>query len=179
MVTTINSTVTTEVESRTSESEPQSASAPSPSSLDAFEGVGYGLSVPSGWFHDEVDEFSSEGGFYTNIWREPRDPESTYVRVDGGNAEPAADPISASEGLVNQLREASDYREYFYGPELLDGRETARWVFSIDGDKRVDYFFTECGQGLAVVGSTVPARFPELQPMFRSVAKSAAVHCGP
>jgi hypothetical protein len=144
--------------------------------LSTFEGSDYGLLVPDGWVHDEV-EVPSEAGFRTNIWREPNDPEDTYIRVDGGNSEPAPDPVAASEGLVEQLREASDYTEYFYGPEVLDGRETARWVFSIDGDKRVDYFFLECGRGLAIVGSTFPSRFPEFAPMFRAVAASARIDC--
>ena len=179
VVKTLNSTVTTEVEpsDRNEGDQAQTARSQSLSGLGPFEGIGYSIAVPNGWDHDEADVFSNEGGFYTNIWREPSDPENTYIRVDGGNRELAPDPISASEDLVNQLREASDYREHFYGAELLEGRETARWIFSIEGNKRVDYFFTECGQGLAVVGSTLPARFPELQPMFRSVAASAYVNC--
>jgi hypothetical protein len=144
--------------------------------LSTFEGTDYGLLVPDGWIHDEI-EVLSEAGFRTNIWREPSDPEGTYIRVDGGNSESASDPVAASEDLVEQLRESSDYTEHFYGPEVLDGREAARWVFGIDGDKRVDYFFLECGRGLAVVGSTFPARFPEFAPMFRAVAASARIDC--
>jgi hypothetical protein len=179
VVKTLNSTITREAEQgNANKGDPAQASrSQDVPGLGPFDGIAYGLEVPVGWDHAEADVFSSEGGFYTNIWRDTSDPENTYIRVDGGNREPALAPMAASESLVDQLREASDYREYFYGPELLQGRETARWVFGIDGNKRVDYFFTECGRGLAVVGSTLPVRFPELQSMFRAVAASAYVDC--
>lgn len=179
VVKTLNSTITREAEQTGANEGDQGQASRSQSvpGLGPFGGIAYSLEVPNGWDHDEAEAFSSDGGFYTNIWRDTSDPENTYIRVDGGNREPASDPMAASESLVDQLREASDYREYFYGPELLQGRAAARWVFSIDGNKRVDYFFTECGRGLAVVGSTLPARFPELQPMFRAVAASAYVDC--
>lgn len=179
VVKTLNSTITREAEQAGADDGGQARASRSQSvpGLGPFGGIAYSLEVPNGWDHDEAEVFSSEGGFYTNIWRDTSDPENTYIRVDGGNREPAPDPMAASESLVDQLREASDYREYFYGPELMQGRETARWVFSIDGNKRVDYFFTECGRGLAVVGSTLPVRFPELRPMFRAVAASAYVDC--
>jgi hypothetical protein len=179
VVKTLNSTITREAEQgNANKGDPAQASrSQDVPGLGPFDGIAYGLEVPIGWDHAEADVFSSEGGFYTNIWRDTSDPENTYIRVDGGNRESAPAPMAASESLVDQLREASDYREYFYGPELLQGRETARWVFGIDGNKRVDYFFTECGRGLAVVGSTLPVRFPELQSMFRAVAASAYVDC--
>lgn len=46
------------------------------------------------------------------------------------------------------------------GPDYKEGREAARWVYELDGDKRADYFFVTCGQGIASVGSTRPERYP-------------------
>lgn len=183
VVKTLASTVTEEVkpqeeevrQTQVPERQPAAESAGLPG-LIGFEGTSYSVLVPDGWIHDEV-EVLSDAGFRTNIWREPNDPEDTYVRIDGGNLESAPDPVTASEDLVEQLRQADDYTEHSYWPEIVQGREAARWVFSIDGDKRVDYFFIECGRGLAMIGSTAPTRFPELAPMFRAVAASARIDC--
>lgn len=83
-----------------------------------------------------------------------------------------------SEPLVEEVRQSPGYREISYGPDFKEGREAARWIYEIDGDKRADYFFVNCGQGLASVGSTAPDRYPELASMFRAVAFSALPFCG-
>lgn len=144
--------------------------------LTLYTGVAYSIDVPMHWIHDEEDELSEEG-FYTNRWRDPTDPDNTYVRSDGGNPARVSDPVAISEGLVEQVRQAEGYYEYSYGPEMLEGRETARWVYELEGDTRVDYFFVECGKGLAVVGSTSAERFESLAPTYRAIASSAKVYC--
>jgi hypothetical protein len=118
----------------------------------------------------------SSEGFYTNKWFDPEEP-ATYIRADGGNPYSAGDLVEGTRGFV-EANEAAGYETVFYGAERLEGRPAARWVFLDEGDKRSDYFFTECGRGLAVVGSAPKARFLKVQQLFREVAASAHLHCG-
>jgi hypothetical protein len=110
--------------------------------------------------------------YYENLWREAGDPENTFIRIDGGNLVSVGSPSAASEGLVEEVRQDPEYREISYAPDYKNGREAARWVYELDGDKRADFFFVECGRGLASVGSTTPSRYPELAATFREVAFS-------
>lgn len=150
------------------------SSAPLPG-LEAFEGIAYSGLAPVGWEHELVDKPVSN--YYENVWREPSDPESTFVRVDAGNPVEGESPMAISEPLVEEVRQVSGYREISYEPDFKEGREAARWIFELDGDKRADYFFVTCGVGVASVGSTSPDRYPELAPMFREVAFSMMPHC--
>jgi hypothetical protein len=156
------------------EAEPPSTAA---SDIEAalFEGAAYSVVVPSDWQHRVSDVRSSEG-FYTNKWFDPEEPD-TYIRVDGGNPYSSGDLVEGTRGFV-EANEAAGYETVFYGADHLEGRPAARWVFLDEGDKRSDYFFTECGRGLAVVGSTPEARFAEMQQLFREVAASARLYCG-
>lgn len=152
--------------------------APGPSSLpglEAFEGIAYSGLAPVGWEHELVDKPVSN--YYENVWREPSDPESTFIRVDAGNPVEGESPMAISEPLVEEVRQVSGYREISYELDFKNGREAARWVFELDGDKRADYFFVTCGVGVASIGSTSPDRYSELAPMFREVAFSMLPHC--
>jgi hypothetical protein len=140
-----------------------------------FEGSAYSIAVPSSWEHRIDDERSSEG-FYTNKWFDPEE-EETYIRSDGGNPYESGDLVEGTREFV-EANEAAGYETIFYGADTLEGRPAARWVYLAEGDKRSDYFFTECGLGLAVVGSAPPERFPEMQQLFREVASSAHLYCG-
>ncbi len=143
--------------------------------LEPFTGLAYPGIAPRGWEQELVDEPVTD--YYENLWRDPSDPENTFIRIDGGNPESIESPFAASEGLVEEVRQSPGYQEISYGPDFKGGREAARWIYEIDGDKRADYFFVECGQGLASVGSTSPERYPELAAMFREVAFSTYVYC--
>lgn len=140
-----------------------------------YEGAAYSIVVPAGWDHRVVDERSSEG-FYTNKWFDPEEP-ATYIRSDGGNPYSSGDVVESTREFVAQ-NEAAGYETVFYGADNLEGRPAARWVFLDEGDKRSDYFFSECGLGLAVVGSAPKARFAEMQQLFRESASSARLYCG-
>ncbi len=140
-----------------------------------YEGVAYSILVPSNWEHEIVDERSSEG-FYTNKWFDPEEP-ATYIRSDGGNPFPGGDLVEETRDYVAQ-NEAAGYETIYYGADLLEGRPAARWVFLDEGDKRSDYFFAECGLGLAVVGSAPKSRYFEMQQLFRESASSAHLYCG-
>src|SRR4051812_27555974 len=122
-----------------------------------------------------VDERVTD--YYENLWRDPSDPESTFIRIDGGNPVSNESPMVMSEGLVEEVRQDLEYREISYASDYKGGREAARWVYELDGDKRADYFFVSCGQGLASVGSTTPERYPELAAMFREAAFSTWTFC--
>lgn len=147
----------------------------SASILERFDGRAYSGLAPVGWNHELIDKPVSN--YYENVWREPEDPESTFIRIDGGNPASSESPFAVSEPLVEEVRQDPEYREISYGPDYKGGREAARWVYELDGDKRADYFFVTCGQGIASVGSTSPERYPELAAMFREVAFSTLVAC--
>lgn len=162
-------------ESQTSTNE-RSARATSLPGLEDFSGVAYRGLAPSGWDHELIDKRVTD--YYENVWHEPADTENTFIRIDGGNSVSTESPFAASEGLVEEVRQDPEYREISYGPDYKYGREAARWIYELDGDKRADYFFVACGRGLASVGSTTPERYPELAAMFREVAFSTEVFCG-
>lgn len=147
----------------------------SASILGSFHGRAYSGVAPVGWEHELIDKPVSN--YYENVWREPEDPENTFIRIDGGNPASSESPFVVSEPLVEEVRQDPEYREISYGPDYKEGREAARWVYELDGDKRADYFLVACGQGIASVGSTSPGRYPELAKMFREVAFSVQVPC--
>lgn len=165
---------TGEAETSAAQSAEVEEGAPLPG-LERFSGVAYSGFVPAGWDQELVDKPVST--YIENVWREPSDPENTFIRVDGGNPVPSESPIALSESLVEEVRQDPEYREIYYGPDFKEGREAARWVYEIDGDKRADYFFVICGQGLASVGSTSRERYPEFATMFREVAYSMQTYC--
>jgi hypothetical protein len=158
--------------SAASEAQAETSVAPG---LETFNGRAYSALAPSGWEHELIDKPVSN--YYENLWREPEDPDSTFIRIDGGNPATSESPLVASEPLVEEVRQDPEYREISYGPDYKEGREAARWVYELDGDKRADYFFVTCGQGIASVGSTSPERYPELASTFREVAFSTLVPC--
>ena len=183
IVRTTASTVTEEVpseepaESTQELQEPETTDAEPPESIEAslYEGAAYSIVVPSVWDHEVQDERSSEG-FYTNKWFDPSEP-ATFIRSDGGNPYSSGDLVEGTRGFVER-NEAAGYETIFYGADVVGGRPAARWVFLDEGDKRSDYFFTECGEGLAVVGSAPAVRFPVVEQLFREVAASARLYCG-
>lgn len=158
--------------STASEAQAQASGAPG---LETFNGRVYSGLAPAGWEHELIDKPVSN--YYENLWREPEDPENTFIRVDGGNPATSESPLVASKSLVEEVRQDPEYHEISYGPDYKEGREAARWVYELDGDKRADYFFVTCGLGIASVGSTSPGRYPELASMFRDVAFSTLVPC--
>ena len=155
--------------------EPSEAASSLPG-LEEFSGVAYRGLAPTGWDHELSDKRVTN--YYENVWRETSDPENTFIRIDGGSPVSTESPFAASEALVEEVRQDPEYREISYAPDYKYGREAARWVYELDGDKRADYFFVACGRGLASVGSTTPERYPELAAMFREVAFSTEVSCG-
>jgi hypothetical protein len=165
----------TEVAPETTTASEAQAEASAVPELESFDGHAYSGLTPVGWEHELIDKPVSN--YYENLWREPEDPESTFIRIDGGNPATSESPLAASEPLVEEVSQDPEYREISYGPDYKEGREAARWVYELDGDKRADYFFVTCGQGIASVGSTSPERYPELAAMFREVAFVALVGC--
>jgi serine/threonine protein kinase len=165
----------TEAASETTTASEAQARASAAPGLESFDGRAYSGLAPAGWEHELIDKPVSN--YYENLWREPEDPESTFIRIDGGNPATSESPLAASEPLVEEVRQDPEYREISYGPDYKEGREAARWIYELDGDKRADYFFVTCGQGIASVGSTSPERYLELAAMFREVAFSTLVPC--
>jgi hypothetical protein len=184
--TVVRESVVTKESSAHEEAEPvppaetsnQTPSEPVPG-LSSFEGAAYLGLAPVGWTHKKIDvEEEEESGMLTNTWVEPSSPDESYIRIDGGNSVDSSSPVRSSENVVKGLEADPEYREVAYEEVEMGGIPAVRWVFEIEGDKRVDYFFVECLKGLAVIGSTTPERFPELAPMFHEVAATTYLRCG-
>jgi len=100
-----------------------------------------------------------------------KDGEKTSVLIDAvpGETQEPAEKAASIRAVVSQ---ESSYRELGFDPVRLGGRDAYRWVFELEGDRRVDYFIGGCGGGYAVLGSTSPSRFRRYEATFRAVAAS-------
>ena len=100
-----------------------------------------------------------------------KDGENTSVLIDAvpGETQAPAEKAASIRAVVSQQ---SSYRELRFDPVRLGGRDAYRWVFELEGDRRVDYFVAGCGGGYAVLGSTSPLRFRRYEATFRAVAAS-------
>lgn len=136
------------------------------------------VEIPRGWYRDTVDERNeTDSGEprITNIWRDPADPDSSLL-IDTSPASgiPVMDSAASVRAATSQR---SDYREIAFREIYLANRVTAQWIFDLSEDRRVDYFFEECGQGFAVLGVAPDSRFASLAPTFRRIAASVRSYC--
>jgi hypothetical protein len=139
-----------------------------------YERYLYGIEVPEGWVVDEVDEFN--GTFYESTWYDPADPE-TKILVDAETPAPSVSPMSSAETVRSLTESSSGYYEHSLQPATVAGLPAARWVFDVDGHRRVDYFVNSCGVGLAMLGSTDPGSFSGMASTFNRAAASIYVPC--
>jgi len=139
-----------------------------------FTGNLYTADVPKGWNLETSEEKNS--GRFTSQWRDPNDS-NTSVLID---SQPSANgtALEGAESVRAQTSQTSGYEEIAFSTTKLKGVEAVRWVFDVSEDRRVDYFLVECGAGFAVLGSTSPERFDEMEPTFHHVAESLApIYC--
>ncbi|MGH2879946.1 MAG: hypothetical protein ACRDK4_10130 [Solirubrobacteraceae bacterium] len=137
--------------------------------LVAYHGAAISAETPSGW--RTVENEVHKSGYIESKWQDPANSGVT-VLIDTSPATPGSlqqDAAPVHEALTKQ----NGYSEVFYGPGDLADTQSWRWVFRVEGDQRVDYFFNSCASGFAVLGSTPPARFSRLEATFRAVAESA------
>ncbi len=141
----------------------------------SFTGARYSAEVPSGWNAESIDEPES-GTRLVSQWRNP-DDDNTSVLIDSSDPGPDAAPIDSAATVRAQTSQGDGYSEISFGETTINGQPAAEWVFDIEGDRRVDYFFNSCGVGFAVLGSTSPADFATWEPTFRRVAESVTPYC--
>lgn len=142
----------------------------------SFTGSKYTADVPSGWEAESIDEPES-GNRLVSQWRNP-DDDNTSVLIDSSDPGPDATPIESAATVRAQTSQADGYSEISFAETTIDGQPAAEWVFDLEGDRRVDYFFNSCDMGFAVLGSTSPEDFATWEPRFRRVAESVKPYCG-
>jgi hypothetical protein len=142
--------------------------------LEPFQGHLYSADVPVGWTPEEVETRPST--YYESHWRNPGD-EDTSVLIDSQIHTANSDAAEDAEGVREETARSSGYRELAFEETTLQGLQAVRWVFEVEGDRRVDYFVINCGIGFGVLGSSSPSTFGSWAPTFHAVADSATGIC--
>lgn len=143
--------------------------------LREIEGSIYKAKVPVEWAQDY--ELEEKAPYYPMQFDGVGEAGEPYVRLEGQYPAEVSDPVVAEEGSRQTTSESPDYREISFGPIVLGGREAVRWNYEVEGDRRVVYGFSECGGGMALVGSASPEHFAEFAPVFEEIAASLRFFC--
>lgn len=153
---------------------PQSVATAAALPLEPFRGRLYSAEVPAGWTPETIESHPST--YYESHWRDPED-ENTSVLIDSQIHDSDSTAIDDAEEVRGETSLSSGYRELAFEETVLQGLPAARWVFEVEGDRRVDYFLVSCGIGFGILGSTSPADFGGLAPTFHAVANSVTGNC--
>jgi hypothetical protein len=140
-----------------------------------IQGQIYSIEPPAGWDRDQ--EVTETSPYFANVWRQPTDGRSIYIRAEGTTAVEGQDPVEAEEGSRIKTSKSPDYHEIGFGPVTVDGRAAVRWDYEVEGDRRVVYGFVECGTGLGFVGSSNPSTFSSHEGTFETAADSLRANC--
>ncbi len=164
-----------EIPVREEEVEPSTSSRPAAvAPLEPFHGRLYSAEVPVGWTPEAVETHPST--YYESHWRNPED-ENTSVLIDSQIHTANSDAVEDAEGVREETAQSSGYRELAFEETTLQGQQAVRWVFEVEGDRRVDYFVINCGIGFGVLGSSSPSNFGHWAPTFHAVANSVTGIC--
>ena len=131
--------------------------------------------VPEGWIPSQVDQ--SDSGRFTNTWISPED-ERVSVLIDSqptGEEDPSA--IDSAASVRDQTSGSAGYAEIVFEETELNGLPAARWVFDVGSERKVDYFFYDCGIGVAVLGAAPRSDFATYEDVFADVAESTRPRC--
>jgi hypothetical protein len=158
-----------ETQPTTTSSEPAGVAA-----LEPFQGHLYSAEVPVGWTPEEVETHRST--YYESRWRYPED-ENTSVLIDSQIHTADSDAVEDAEGVREETARSPGYRELAFEETALQGQQAVRWVFEVEGDRRVDYFVINCGVGFGILGSSSPTTFGSWAPTFHAVADSVTGIC--
>lgn len=142
--------------------------------LEPFHGRLYSAEVPVGWTPEEIETHPST--YYESHWRNPED-ENTSVLIDSQIHAADSDAVEDAEGVREDTALSSGYRELAFEETTLQGLQAVRWVFEVEGDRRVDYFVINCGVGFGILGSSSPSTFGRWAPTFHAVANSVTGVC--
>lgn len=139
-----------------------------PPILVTYTGAIISARIPSGW--RTIENEVHKPGYVESKWRDPA-PLGDTVLIDTSPSTPGTLEQDAAP-VHDALTKESGYKEIFYGPGDLASTQSWKWVFRVEGDQRVDYFFNHCASGYAVLGSAPPTHFSRLQAIFKTVAQS-------
>ena len=159
-------------------SAPSAPASPAPPTLEQTYTNYFIAYVPKGWYRDTIDEENATDGGdirITNIWRDPNDSD-TSILIDTSPA-PGIPVMDSAASVREGTSQLDGYQEIAFREIFLGGRTTAEWIFDLPEDRRVDYFFEECGQGFAVLGVAPRDRFDSLAPTYKRVAASVSSYC--
>jgi len=101
------------------------------------------------------------------------------VLIDAQTPGPSGSPLDSARNVRAQTSQSEGYSEISFREVRIAGRPTAEWVFDLPEGRKVDYFFTECNVGIAVLGTAPPDSFEQMLPTFLSVAASVSPRCQP
>jgi hypothetical protein len=94
-----------------------------------------------------------------------------YETASGASPEGQGTPVRRA------VQKQPGYSELGWGPEDLAGKDAWKWTFSLPTQgESVDYFFSECGNDYAVLGTAPPGQFDSLDSRFKAFAASVE-HC--
>ncbi len=162
----------TQKEPSTGASSPRAA--PSTPSLQSYSGSDFSMMIPSGWTQD-VNE-KQIGQEAESKWASPSNS-SEYILLDV-HAPTHTTMREGAEPVRDDLAKQAGYTQIYYGPgNLSQHSESWMWVFEVEGNERIDYFFETCSNTIGLVSSAVPARFGELRGTFREIANSFRSNC--
>lgn len=130
--------------------------------------------IPIGWQEDRLDEPDSSR--FISQWSDPDNP-GISVLVDTQIAEASGSVMDSARQVRAQTQQSPGYAEVSFEEISLNGKTTAEWIFDLPGERRIDYLFSECGVGIAVLGVAPLSDFDEVAPTFREVAASVEPNC--
>jgi hypothetical protein len=149
------------------------------SEFETFAASKYLVEIPAGWV--QVFDEADRNTYVHSEWHDPDNPDTEIFidTKDGVTGSPQAS-FEKVEAEVSTTRPG--YQRLASESTSIAGRDGWRWVFLGEDsagnlDKRVDYFFNDCGTGFGVVGSTSPEGFAQWEPAFRHVVESIQVAC--
>jgi hypothetical protein len=135
----------------------------------AAQSASFDAPIPSAW---REREFAVQKlGYLQSRWDDPRDPR-TYVIVDWQDGDRGGAAAAAAK-LRATVLDRPDYREVRF---QRTSRKGWIWVYTIRDERgrraaRVDLLTRRCGVLFAVLGSTSPKRFAELQATFVAISR--------
>jgi hypothetical protein len=133
----------------------------------------YSVEIPAKW--EQLTRDEPTNGHLESIWRYPGKPRAS-VLIEA-KVPVLESPIQAARAVRANISRIPGYRQVSFGPISLDGQPAARWVFEVEGDRRVYYFFNECEVAMTVRNATTPANFASQAETFHDIASSVAVRC--
>ena len=131
--------------------------------------------IPEGWVEGEVDQ--PNAGRFTNTWVDPGN-EAVSVLIDSQpTTEEDPSAMASAESVRAQTSQTAGYSEIAFEEIDLGGIPAARWVFDVGAERKVDYFFYDCGVGVAVLGAAPKAEFATYEDAFANVVESTETNC--